>query len=218
MPLWKYIIYKMWFTGLHQLRDFLLLGKITFSGQRRGAEKTHRITHSLHCSRVRTGRASLIALTIGNPQPLIPVLPLMVIIPTKMLWWLLASGFWLWCMPEHSWSLSQMAVLLSLGRETSLPMATICLLIREIGSLFSNRSFFSWEIWNVLPWIGTEDSTVRHRTTSVVCGLRKAQVYWPWCQSPVLLNYVLIKVWFQGPSFHPPATNPHYSFKVPSNH
>lgn len=83
------------------------------------------------------------ALTIGNPQPLIPVLPLMVIIPTKMLWWLLASGFWLWCMPEHSWSLSQMAVLLSLGRETSLPMATICLLIREVGSLFSNRSFFS---------------------------------------------------------------------------
>ena len=109
------------------------------------------------------------------------------------------GGFWFWYMPEHPCSLSQAALLLSLVRETNLPMATICLLIRETGSLFSNRCLFSWEIWSVLPWVGTEDPTGRHSTASIVCSLRTASTgILALVSTKPLLNYVLIKAQFQG--------------------
>lgn len=47
----------------------------------------------------------IIVLTISNPKPPNPVLLLMVIMPTKVLWQFPAGGCWLWYMPEHTWSL-----------------------------------------------------------------------------------------------------------------
>lgn len=51
----------------------------------------------------------------------------------------------------------------------------------------------------------------------LLCGLRKAEVYWPRGETPALPNYALRKAHFQGPRFHPSATNLHCSFKVPNN-
>ena len=108
------------------------------------------------------------------------------------------GGFWFWHMPEHPCSLSQTALLLSLVRETSLPMAAICLLIRETDSLFFNRCLFSWEIWGVLPWAGTEDPKGKHNTGFVVCKPKKSTGILALVSTKALLNYVLIKAWCQG--------------------
>lgn len=63
----------------------------------------------------------IIVLTISNPKPPNPVLLLMVIIPTKVLWQFLAGGCWLWYMPEHTWPLVTAIIIVLTGEGNQSP-------------------------------------------------------------------------------------------------
>lgn len=60
-----------------QLRAFAPLGKATFSGPRRIAERNCPITSLSHCPRVQARRVKVVVLATGKPKPQNPALPLM---------------------------------------------------------------------------------------------------------------------------------------------
>lgn len=74
-----------------QLRAFAPLGKATFSGPRRIAERNCPITSLSHCPRVHARRVKVVVLAIGNPKPQNPALPLMQSFLQKGLG---SSGWW----------------------------------------------------------------------------------------------------------------------------